>query len=103
MHTSSGGAVNSGTFAAKAYCKFQNKIIMDDATFGNRGSFYGRDGKAACMTAHDAPVFKVLDIETIPFKEDAFFFGAGGAFKDANNNITTIQSQNSLWHGNYKI
>lgn len=73
-----GGGVNSGTFAAKSYCKFQNKIIMDDATFGNRGSFYGRDGKAACMIAHDAPVFKVLEIETIPFKEDAVFFGAGG-------------------------
>lgn len=73
-----GGGVSSGTFAAKAYCKFQNKILIQDATFGNRASFCGKDGKAGCMTAIDAKIFKLLQTADLPFKEDATFFGTGG-------------------------
>lgn len=63
----------AATFAAKAYCKFQNKLA--DAAFGNRSAFCGTEGKHWCAGSHDVPLCKIL--EDIPFKEDGSFFGSG--------------------------
>lgn len=72
----------SPTFAAKAYCKFQNKLA--DAAFGNRSTFCGTDGKHWCAASQDVPLCKIL--EDIPFKEDSTFCGIEGK----NRTLTTV-------------